>query len=339
MQEILQTTEGMMASAVREVLGGEVSLPFPRLTYAEAMDRYGSDKPDLRFGMEIVDCSDVVRGTEFQVFARALASRGAVRGLCAPGAAGFSRRAILELEATAKTAGAGGVVPLHFERDGVRGPVARYLAPRIASALQDRFQARAGDLVLLVADAPRQASAALGRLRLDLGRRLGLVSDRLAVAWVVEFPLLERTPEGRIAAVHHPFTAPMDEDLPVLDRDPLGVRAKAYDLVLNGWELGGGSIRIHRQDLQSRLFSILGISPEVARERFGFLLDAFRYGAPPHGGIALGFDRVVMALAGLESIREVIAFPKTQSATDQMAGAPSEVDPAALEEAHIQIRR
>jgi aspartyl-tRNA synthetase len=338
-EEIVRMTEGMMAAAVREVLGREVALPFPRFTYAEAMDRYGSDKPDLRFGMEIIDCSGVLRGSEFQVFARALAQGGAVRGICAPGAARFSRREVQELEATAQANGVGGVVPVPIEPDGTRGTAARHLPPSTVAALRDRFQARSGDLVLLVADDPRRASIALGRLRLDLGRRLGLISDRLAFAWVVEFPLLEKTPEGRLTAVHHPFTAPLDEDLPLLDRDPLRARAKSYDLVLNGWELGGGSIRIHRQDLQSRLFSILGISPEAARERFGFLLDAFRYGAPPHGGIALGFDRMVMAFLDLESIREVIAFPKTQSATDLMTGAPSEVDPAALEEVHIQIRR
>ncbi len=337
--EIIHLTEGMMASAVRETLGLEVPLPFPRLTYAEAMDRYGSDKPDLRFGVDIVDCSDLFRGTEFHVIARALEAGGAVRGICAPGAAALSRRDIQDLEATARAAGVGGVVPLPLEREGARGPAARFVSPSALAALRGRFQAREGDLVLLVDGAPRQASLALGRLRLDLGRRLDLISDQLAFAWVVEFPLLERAPEGGLTAVHHPFTAPLDEDLPLLDRDPLAVRAKSYDLILNGWELGGGSIRIHRQDLQSRLFTILGISPELARERFGFLLDAFRYGAPPHGGIALGFDRVVMALAGVETIREVIAFPKTQSATDLMTGAPSEVDPAALAEVHIQIRR
>ncbi len=205
-------------------------------------------------------------------------------------------------------------------------------------ALRHRFGARDGDLLLLVAGGAREASAALGRLRLELARRLGLERRGWAFAWVVEFPLFERTPEGGLTAMHHPFTAPMDEDLPLLDQDPLRVRAKAYDLVLNGVELGGGSVRIHRQDLQERMFSLLGIPPEAARDRFGFLLEAFRYGAPPHGGIALGFDRMVMVLAGRESIRDVIAFPKTQSATDLMTGAPSEVDPAALEEVHIQVK-
>ncbi len=338
--EVIALSERMVAHAVREALGHHVPTPFPRLTYAEAMDRYGTDKPDLRFGMEVVDCSDLVRGTEFRVFAQALASGGAVRGLCAPGAGGYSRREVAELEAVARAAGAGGLVPVHLDLEGSRGPASRFLGPPALAALRERFGARPGDLLLLVAGAPREASVALGRLRLELARRLGLVGSGWAFTWVVEFPLLEPAPEdGRLSAVHHPFTAPMEEDLPLLEAEPLRVRAQAYDLVLNGVELGGGSIRIHRREMQSRLFAVLGIAPDVARDRFGFLLDAFQYGAPPHGGIALGFDRMVMVLAGQESIREVIAFPKTQSATDLMTGAPSPVDPRALEEAHIQIRR
>jgi aspartyl-tRNA synthetase len=341
-EDVIHLTEGMMATAVRDAMGIEVPVPFPRMTYAEAMDRYGSDKPDLRFDMPIVDCSDLFQGTDFQVVARVLAApqgQGAVRGLSVPGAAGYSRRDIQQLEEAAKAAGARGIIPVHLEPEGSRGPASRYLAPSQLAALRERFGAAAGDLLLLVADAPRQASVVLGRLRLDLARQRGLIADRLAFLWVLEFPLLERSQEtDRLTAVHHPFTAPMDEDLPLLDRDPLAVRAKAYDLVLNGVELGGGSIRIHRQELQARMFGLLGIAPAAARERFGFLLDAFQYGAPPHGGIALGLDRAVMVLAGEETIREVIAFPKTQSATDLMTGAPSEVDPAALEEAHIQLK-
>jgi len=338
-EDVLRLGEAMVASAVREALGIEVPRPFPRLTYADAMDRYGSDKPDLRFAMEIVDCSDIFRDTEFKVLAAALSAGGVVRGLRAPGAAALSRHDVQQLEEAARAAGARGVIPVHLDQAGARGPAAKFLDPSRLAALRERFQAGDGDLLLLVADAPRPASLALGRLRLDLGRRLGVIDDRLAFVWVVEFPLLERGQEtGRLAAVHHPFTAPLEEDLPLLDRDPLDVRAKAYDLVLNGVELGGGSIRIHRQELQSRVFSLLGISPEAARERFGFLLDAFRYGAPPHGGIALGLDRMVMVLAGQETIRDVIAFPKTQSATDLMTGAPSAVDPGALEEVHIQTR-
>ena len=337
--DVIRLAEGMVAAAVRDALGITIPIPFPRMTYADAMDRYGSDKPDVRVGMEIVDCSDLWRDSEFQVFAQTVGGGGAVRGICVPGAAGFSRREVQHLEEAARAAGARGLVPVHLEQDGSRGPAARYLAPAPLVALRERFGAKAGDLLLLVADAPRQASLVLGRLRLDLARRLGLLTDHLAFQWVVEFPLLERGPDAdRLLAVHHPFTAPMDEDLPLLDRDPLRVRAKAYDLVLNGVELGGGSIRIHRQELQTRLFQVLGISPPAARERFGFLLEAFQYGAPPHGGIAFGFDRAVMVLAGQETIREVIAFPKTQSAADLMTGAPSTVDPVALEEAHIRLK-
>jgi len=341
--DIMRLTERMMAAAVREALGIDVPVPFPRMTYAEAVDRYGSDKPDIRFEMPIVDCSDIFQGTEFQVVARVLATappgRGAVRGLRVPGAAGYSRRQVQELEEAAQAAGARGIIPVHLEENHARGPAGRYLTPSHLGALRERLRAAAGDLLLLVADEPRKASEVLGRLRLDLGRRLGLLADRLAFLWVVEFPLLERGQDtGRLSAVHHPFTAPMDEDLHLLDRDPLAVRAKAYDLVLNGVELGGGSIRIHRRDLQSRLFGLLGVTPEAARDRFGFLLDAFQYGAPPHGGIALGLDRAVMVLAGQETIREVIAFPKTQSAADLMTGAPSPVETDALEEAHIQLK-
>ena len=342
-EEVVRVAEEMTAGAVREAMGVEVSTPFPRITYAEAMDRYGSDKPDTRFGMPIVDCTHLFRDTEFQVIAHALAGReneaGGVRGLCVSGGGRMSRRQIQALEEGAKALGAPGLIPVHIEETGSRGPASRHLDPPRLRALTERFGARPGDLLLLVADVPRRASVVLGRLRLDLAQQLGLIDGRLAFLWVVEFPLLERSEDsGRLAAVHHPFTAPMDEDLPLLDRIPLATRAKAYDLVLNGVELGGGSIRIHRQELQSLMFRLLGISPEAARDRFGFLLDAFQYGAPPHGGIALGLDRFVMVLAGDESIREVIAFPKTQSATDLMTGAPSTVDPPALDEVHIQLK-
>ena len=341
--DVLRVAEEMVAGAAREATGLGVSTPFPRMTYVEAMDRYGSDKPDTRFGMPVVDCTDLFHGTEFQVIARALAGRdngaGAVRGLCVSGGGGMSRRQIQALEEAAKAAGAAGLIPVHIEENGSRGPASRHLDPVQLHALRDRYGAKPGDLLLLVADAPRRASVVLGRLRVDLGRQLGLIDGRLAFLWVVGFPLLERSDDtGRLGAVHHPFTAPMDEDLRLLDRDPLAARAKAYDLVLNGVELGGGSIRIHRQELQSRMFHLLGIGPEAARDRFGFLLDAFQYGAPPHGGIAFGLDRIVMVLAGEETIREVIAFPKTQSAADLMTGAPSPVDTAALAEAHIQLK-
>ena len=337
--DVQALAEEMVAYAVREALGVEVRRPFPRLTYADAMRRYGSDKPDLRFDLEIADCGDLFADSAFRVFSGAVASGGVVRALCAPTAGGYSRREVAELEEIAKAAGAAGLVPVHLDAGGARGPLARHLSAETLAALRTRCGAGSGDLLLLAAGPAETVAPAMGRVRLELGRRLNLVRDGFIFEWVVDFPLLERSAEGRLAAVHHPFTSPLDDDLPLLEHEPLRVRAKAYDLVLNGVEVGGGSIRIHRQELQQRMFALLGISPEAARERFGFLLDAFRYGAPPHGGIAFGFDRFVMVLAGESSIREVIAFPKTQSATDLMTGAPSEVDPAALAEAHIDIRR
>ena len=337
--DVQALAEAMVAYAVGAALGVDVPRPFPRITYAEAMRRYGTDKPDLRFALEIADCGDLFADGAFRVFAQAVGAGGVVRAVNAPGAAGYSRRDVGELENLARAAGAAGLVPLHLDAAGPRGPLARHLSAETLSDLRARCGAGDGDLILLAAGPAESVAPAMGRVRLELARRLGPAREGLAFVWVVEFPLLERAADGGLSAVHHPFTAPLDEDLPLLDREPLRTRAKAYDLVLNGVELGGGSIRIHRQELQQRMFARLGISPEAARERFGFLLDAFRYGAPPHGGIAFGFDRFVMVLAGADSIREVIAFPKTQSATDLMTGAPSEVDPAALAEAHIDVRR
>jgi aspartyl-tRNA synthetase len=338
-EDVRALAEAMVAHAMRDAAGIDVPRPFPCLTYADAMRRYGSDKPDLRFGVEIADVGDLFAASPFRVFAHAVEAGGVVRALRAPGAAAYSRRETAELEEIAKSAGAGGLVPLHLDPGALRGPLARHLTPETLAGLRSRCGAADADLLLLAAGPEKTVAPAMGRVRLDIARRLNLVRDGFAFVWVVDFPLLERGADGTIAAVHHPFTAPMDEDLALLDREPLRTRAKAYDMVVNGVEVGGGSIRIHRQDVQRRMFDALGISPEAARERFGFLLDAFRYGAPPHGGIAFGFDRFVMLLAGEESIREVIAFPKTQSATDLMTGAPSEVDAAALAEAHIDVRR
>ncbi|MEJ5199251.1 MAG: aspartate--tRNA ligase [Anaerolineae bacterium] len=315
--------------------------PFPVLTYAEAMAKYGSDKPDLRFGMEIIDLSDLVAGSEFEPFARALAAGGQVKALVAPGAAGFSRKQVDELAELAKRFGAKGIATIARQADGsAKSSIAKFLSAETMAAILERTAAAPGDLIVIVADPKRNVVArSLGELRLALGNRLGLVNHEVhALCWVVEFPLLEWSEEeNRWTAMHHPFTSAMDEDWALLESDPGAVRAKAYDLVMDGWEVGGGSIRIHRREKQQAMFKALGIGPEEAEEKFGHLLEAFEYGAPPHGGIATGIDRTVAILAGTSSIREVIAFPKTASATDLMFRSPSPISPAQLRELHLAI--
>lgn len=339
--DVLELSERLVAHMVREVLGQEVPVPFPRLTYREALARYGTDKPDLRYGLEIADLTEVLRHSGVRLFREAAEAGGAVRALRVPDQAAMSRKVLDELVGVVTSEGARGLVHLSLTHNGAKGPIAKHLTPGELATLCAATGARAGDLVLLVADAPDRASAALGKVRQELARRLDLIpADTYRFCWVVEFPLLEYDPEeGRYVAKHHPFTAPVDEDLPDLETDPLRVRAKAHDLVLNGVEIAGGSIRIHRRELQERVFRLLDLTPERVQERFGFLLEAFQYGAPPHGGIAFGFDRFVMLLAGEETIRDVIAFPKTSSAVDLMMGAPSEVDPEQLREVHIAVVR
>jgi aspartyl-tRNA synthetase len=315
--------------------------PFPIISYADAMERYGVDKPDLRFGMELVDLSDIMAGNEFGAFAEALAGGGQVKAVLAPGAGGYSRKQTDELVEQAKRYGAKGLFTVARKEDGTaRSSIAKFLNEETLARLWERTGAGAGDLVVIVADSDRSVVArSLGQLRLLLGEQLGQVNHAaFALCWVVDFPLLEwSAEEGRWTAMHHPFTSAQDEDWPLLETDPGKVRAKAYDLVLDGWEVGGGSIRIHRREQQSAMFRALGIGPEQAQEQFGHLLEAFEFGAPPHGGIALGIDRTVALLAGQVNIREVIAFPKTASATDLMVKAPSTISDAQLRELHLKI--
>jgi aspartyl-tRNA synthetase len=336
--DLLALIEGMLAAAFRDVRGADLPRPFPRLTYAEAMDRFGSDKPDLRFGLELVDLTDLFRDGEFQAFAEVAAAGGAVKGLRVPGAGGLSRKDGDDLTATAKSFGAKGLVWVKVGADGLQSPVARFLEPARA-ALLERLAAGPGDLLLLIGDAMPLAAAVLGRLRVELAQRHGLIpADRTALAWVVDFPLFEYNPdEKRWESMHHPFTAPRDEDLVLMESEPGRALAKAYDLVLNGQEIGGGSIRIHEHAIQQKVFDLLGIGKAEARAKFGFLLDALEFGAPPMGGIAFGLDRLVAIFAGVDSIRDVIAFPKTQKGADPMMDAPSPVAAELLRDLGIRV--
>lgn len=340
-EDVMALNEALMTELVQTVTPHKriKQTPFPRLTYAEAMERYGSDKPDLRFGMELIDVAAVWAETDFRAFKSVIESGGRVKAIVAPGLATYSRKQISELEDLAKGWGAKGLAWVKVEEGGtLSGGVARFLE-NVRDAFLQTTGAQPGDLVLMVADTADVVHEVLGRLRLELGDRLGLRDkDELAFVWIVDFPLVEwNEDEGRWDAVHHPFTSPKPEDIPLLDTDPGKVRAQAYDLAGNGWELAGGSIRIHRRDVQAKMFQLLNIDEATAQERFGHMLEAFEYGAPPHGGIAWGIDRVVMVLADEPNIREVIAFPKTASGADLMTGAPSEVDPKQLEELHLKI--
>jgi len=339
-EDILGVTEAMFVELVATVTDKRImQVPFPRLTYAEAVQTYGSDKPDLRFGIPLVDLSDLVAESEFGVFRQQVELGGCVKALRAAGCAGYTRRQLDELGELARQHGARGLIHFAVTGDGVKSSVAKYLSSTEIEGILSRTGAQTGDLVAVVAGPAKTVQGALGQIRIEFGRRLGLIDDDLlAFAWVLEWPLLEWSEEeGRYAAVHHPFTSAMDEDLPLLESDPDRVRARAYDIVANGWEIGGVSIRIHRRDVQERMFRAIGLSHEQAVAQFGHLLRAFEYGAPPHGGIAPGIDRLVMLLAGEPNIREVIAFPKSQSAADLMMEAPAPVTEAQLRDLHLRL--
>jgi aspartyl-tRNA synthetase len=340
-EDVIALAEELILGIIEECSDRKLLFePFPRLTYAEAMRRFGTDRPDMRFGMELTDISDLVAGCGFGIFSQAVADGGRVRGIRVPGCGTYSRRQVDELAELVEEEGAKGLAWMALEQEGrVRSPFAKFLTEDEVAHIVERMEAQPGDLMLFVADRAKIVNGALGKLRLEMGKRLELLDPRvLACCWVIEFPLFEwNENEERWDPSHHLFTAPMEEDLPLLDTDPGAARGQQYDLVINGEETGGGSIRIHRRPVQEKVFELIGLDVEVAQERFGHMLEAFEFGTPPHGGIAPGIDRLVMLLAGEPNIREVIAFPKTQQAADLMAGAPSPVEPQQLEELHIGI--
>ncbi|MFQ5676907.1 MAG: aspartate--tRNA ligase, partial [bacterium] len=337
--DVLNMVERLMVNIFKEVLEIEIQTPFPRLSYQQAMASYGSDKPDVRFEMKIVDISEQVKESEFRVFSESLKNGGVVCGLVLKKGAGYSRKQIDNLTKFVKDEGGKGLVAIKVSDSGWDSSLAKFFSDESIRGVNQAFTAETGDLLLLVTDETEKAQTLAGALRLKLARDENLIpKDSFAHIWIVDFPLLEFDSDAnRYVARHHPFTSPMDDDIPLMNEKPAEVRAKAYDLVLNGYEIAGGSIRIHRRDLQNKVFGLLNISDAEARDKFGFLLNAFEYGAPPHGGIAFGFDRMVMLLAGEQSIREVIAFPKTNSALSLMDGAPSEVSESQLQELRLKI--
>ncbi|MBQ8818776.1 MAG: aspartate--tRNA ligase [Clostridia bacterium] len=338
--DVMKMHEGFLKKVMKEFIGKDITEDFIRMPYAEAMARFGSDKPDIRFGYELTDLSECVRNCGFKVFAGAVEAGGSVRGINVKGGAKFSRKEIDSLVEFVKSYRAKGLAWLKWAESGeISSSYAKFLTDDENEAIKATMQAEAGDLILIVADKNKVVFDSLGALRCECAKRMNILDPfDFKFLWVTEFPLLEYSEEdGRFYAMHHPFTSPMDEDLQYIDSDPARVRAKAYDIVLNGTEFGGGSIRIHDGEIQQKMFSVLGLSKEEAQEKFGYLLDAFRYGVPPHGGLAFGFDRLVTLLLGLEDIRDVIAFPKVQNASELMTKCPSEPDGKALEELGLAV--
>ena len=338
--DVIEVNERLLARLFKEIIGLDVQLPIPRMTWQEAMDRFGSDKPDTRFGMELQNVSDVVKDCEFVVFKGALEDGGSVRGINAKGQGGMPRKKIDALVKFAKDYGAKGLAYIAIQEDGtVKSSFAKFMKDEEMSALIQAMGGENGDLLLFAADKNKVVYDVLGALRLELADKMGLIDkNKFNFLWVTEFPLLEWSEEeGRYTAMHHPFTMPMEEDLQYIDSDPGRVRAKAYDIVLNGTEIGGGSVRIFQNHVQEKMFEVLGFEKEDAYERFGFLLNAFKYGVPPHAGLAYGFDRLIMIMAGMDSIRDVIAFPKVKDASCLMTDAPNVVDAVQLKELGIDI--
>jgi len=337
--DVLKLTEGLMYRVFKEAINVELPLPFPRLTHEEAMSFYGIDKPDLRFGMKMETLNDIFQDVDFTVFKQVLENKGVIKGIKVEGFGGASRKKIDDLNARAKELGAGGLFTVKIEKEGIKSSLAKYLSPEHIEKLKERFSAVTDDMLLLIAGEKSIVEPVMGEIRLQLGRELGLIKEgTFSMLWVIDFPLFKfNKEENRIEAEHHAFTSPLPEDVEYLDTEPLRVRASSYDLVLNGTELGSGSIRIHRRDIQEKVFKLMGLSEEEADLKFGFLLRAFEYGTPPHGGIAPGLDRLVMLMAGEKSIRDVIPFAKSQTASCPLTGAPVKVSDSQLKELKIKV--